>query len=218
MTDMTTTNELPKDAWDAVLAAGETREYRRGAWIFVEGDPPGPALAVIEGEVRVEATREGFALELGVFGVGSLFGELSAIDGRPRSASAIATETTRLAAVGIPEFNQLLTQHPTLAAAMLRVMATRLRATTTFAVEHAPKDVDRRLAATLVELAITRGVEEGTIVMLDVTQGELAGMLRVDPESMSGAIKRLRARGLVLPGRRSLHVVNIRALEAMARS
>ena len=47
--------------------------------------------------------------------------------------------------------------------------------------------------------------------MLDVTQGELAGMLRVDPESMSGAIKRLRARGLVLPGRRSLHVVNIRA-------
>ena len=54
--------------------------------------------------------------------------------------------------------------------------------------------------------------------MLDVTQGELAGMLRVDPESMSGAIKRLRARGLVLPGRRSLHVVNIRALEAMARS
>ena len=96
--------------------------------------------------------------------------------------------------MGIPEFNQLLTQHPTLAAAMLRVMATRLRATTTFAVEHAPKDVDRRLAATLVELAITRGVEEGTIVMLDVTQGELAGMLRVDPESMSGAIKRLRAR------------------------
>ena len=119
---MTTTNELPKDAWDAVLAAGEEREYRRGAWIFVEGDPPGPALAVIEGEVRVEATREGFAVELGLFGVGSLFGELSAIDGRPRSASAIATETTRLAAVGIPEFNQLLTQHPTLAAALLRVM------------------------------------------------------------------------------------------------
>jgi CRP-like cAMP-binding protein len=87
-----------------------------------------------------------------------------------------------------------------------------------FAVEHAPTDVDRRLAATLVELAKTHGVEEGTIVMLDVAQGDLAGMLRVDPESISGAIKRLRARGLVLPGRRSLHVVNIRALEAVARS
>jgi CRP/FNR family transcriptional regulator, cyclic AMP receptor protein len=153
-----------------------------------------------------------------VFGVGCLFGELSAIDGRPRSASAIATEPTRVVAIEIPQLNDLLAHHPTLAAAMLRVMASRLRATTTFAVEHAPTDVDRRLAATLVELATTRGVEEGTIVMLDVTQGELAGMLRVDAESMNGAIKRLRARGLVLPGRRSLHVVNIRALEAMARS
>jgi CRP-like cAMP-binding protein len=213
-----TTNELPADAWEAVLAAGEEHEYRRGAWIFVEGDSPGPAFAVAEGEVRVEATHEGFAVELGLFGTGCLFGELSAIDGRPRSASAIATEPTRLVAIGIAEFNELLAGHPTLAAALLRVVATRLRATTMFAVEHAPTDVDRRLAATLVELAKTHGVEEGTIVMLDVAQGDLAGMLRVDPESISGAIKRLRARGLVLPGRRSLHVVNIRALEAVARS
>ena len=50
-----TSDELPEDAWAALLGAGEERRYRRGAWIFVEGDPPGPALAVIEGEVRVEA-------------------------------------------------------------------------------------------------------------------------------------------------------------------
>ena len=218
VSEMTITNELPADAWAALLEAGEERQYRRGAWIFVEGDPPGPALAVIEGEVRVEAMRDQFPVELGVFGVGSLFGELSAIDGRPRSASAIATEPTTVVAIAAPDFNRLLTEHPSLAAALLRVMATRLRATTVFAVEHAPKDIDRRLAATLLELALTRGVQEGTIVMLDVTQGELAGMLRVDPESMSGAIKRLRARGLVLPGRRSLHVVNVRALEALARA
>ncbi len=72
-------------------------------------------------------------------------------------------------AVAVPEFNRLLTEHPTLAAAMLRVMARRLRATTVFAVEHAPMDIDRRLAATLLELTLTRGVQEGTIVMLDVT-------------------------------------------------
>jgi CRP-like cAMP-binding protein len=214
---MTTIDELPEHAWDALLDAGEERHYRRGAWIFVEGDPPGPALAVIQGEVRVEAMHDQFPVELGEFGAGSLFGELSAIDGLPRSASAIATEPTTLVAVAAPEFNRLLTEHPTLAATMLRVMARRLRATTVFAVEHAPKDIDRRLATVLLELALMRGVQEGTIVMLDVTQGELAETLRVDPETMSGAIKRLRARGLVLPGRRSLHIVNVRALEALAR-
>ncbi len=65
--EMTTSDELPEDAWAALLGAGEERRYRRGAWIFVEGDPPGPALAVIEGEVRVEAMRDQFPVELGVF-------------------------------------------------------------------------------------------------------------------------------------------------------
>ena len=88
MTDMTTTNELPKDAWDAVLAAGETREYRRGACDLRRGRSAGSGSRGDRGRgPRRGDACEGFALELGVFGVGSLFGELSAIDGRPRSAS-----------------------------------------------------------------------------------------------------------------------------------
>jgi DNA-binding MarR family transcriptional regulator len=70
----------------------------------------------------------------------------------------------------------------------------------------------------LCELARTRGTPEGTIVMLDVTQGELSTLLRVDPETTGGAIKRLRARGLVVPGRHSLHVINMPLLEALSRS
>jgi CRP-like cAMP-binding protein len=85
-------------------------------------------------------------------------------------------------------------------------------------VQHAPHDIDRRLAATLVELSQTRGIEEGSIVMLDVTQGELATMLRSDTETTTSAIQRLRSRGLVLPGRGVIHVVNLRALEALARA
>ena len=54
--------------------------------------------------------------------------------------------------------------------------------------------------------------------MVDVTQGELATLLRADPEATGGAIKRLRARGLVVPGRHSLHVINVPLLEALSRS
>ncbi len=209
---------LPEDAWTALVGAGERRQYRRGAWIFIEGDMAGPALAVLEGEVRVEAAHDEIAVEVGLFGPGAVFGELSAIDGRPRSASAIATQPTTVAAVSPAILDQLLSEHPSLAAALLRVMAARLRATTAFAVQHAPHDIDRRLAATLVELSQTRGIEEGSIVMLDVTQGELATMLRSDTETTTSAIQRLRSRGLVLPGRGVIHVVNVRALEALARA
>jgi CRP-like cAMP-binding protein len=215
---MNTGDELPGDVWNALITAGERRDYGAGAWIFVEDDPPGPVFAVIEGMVRVEAARERIPLEVGSFGPGSLFGELAAIDGHPRSASAIATEPTKVAAIDASTFNRLLTEHSSFTLAMLRLLAARLRATTTFAVEHMPQDLDRRLAATLCELARTRGTPEGTIVMVDVTQGELSTLLRADPETTGGAIKRLRARGLVVPGRHSLHVVNMPLLEALSRS
>ena len=215
---MNTGDELPGDVWNALITAGERRDYGAGAWIFVEDDPPGPVFAVIEGMVRVEAARERIPLEVGSFGPGSLFGELAAIDGHPRSASAIATEQTKVAAIDAPTLNRLLTEHSSFTLAMLRLLAARLRATTTFAVEHMPQDLDRRLAATLCELARTRGTPEGTIVMIDVTQGELSTLLRADPETTGGAIKRLRARGLVVPGRHSLHVVNMPLLEALSRS
>jgi CRP/FNR family transcriptional regulator, cyclic AMP receptor protein len=212
------TIELPDDVWNALVAAGERRDYGAGAWIFVEDDPPGPAYAVVEGMVRVEAARERMPLEVGSFGPHSLFGELAAIDGHPRSASAIATEPTTLIALDAPTLYRLLTDHPSFTLAVLRLLASRLRATTTFAVEHMPQDLDRRLAATLCELARTRGTPEGTLVLLDVTQGELSTLLRADPETTGGAIKRLRARGLVLPGRHSLHVINMPLLEALSRS
>ena len=215
---MNTSDELPGDVWNALITAGERLDYGAGAWIFVEDDPPGPVFAVIEGMVRVEAARERIPLEVGSFGPGSLFGELAAIDGHPRSASAIATEPTMVAAIDAPTLNRLLTEHSSFTLAMLRLLAARLRATTTFAVEHMPQDLDRRLAATLCELARTRGTPEGTIVMVDVTQGELSTLLRADPETTGGAIKRLRARGLVVPGRHSLHVVNMPLLEALSRS
>jgi CRP-like cAMP-binding protein len=173
---------------------------------------------VIEGLVRVEAAAERFPVELGFFSPRTLFGELAAIDGRPRSASAIATEPTRAVAIEAPAFNRLLTEHPAFTLAVLRILATRLRTTTHVAVGHMPQDLDRRLAATLCELARTRGIPEGTIVMLDVTQGELSTLVRADPEATSGAIKRLRSKGLVLPGRHSLHIVNVHLLEALSRS
>ena len=150
---MNTGDELPDDIWNALIAAGERHDYGAGAWIFVEDDPAGPAFAVIEGMVRVEAARERIPLEVGSFGPGSLFGELAAIDGHPRSASAIATEPTKVAAIDAPTLNRLLTEHSSFTLAMLRLLAARLRATTTFAVEHMPQDLDRRLAATLCELA-----------------------------------------------------------------
>src|SRR5678816_1219169 len=77
----------------ALVARGRDRRYRRGAFVFHEGDPGHEVIIVWEGHVKVALTSPGGReVVLEVCGPGELLGELSAIDGGTRSASASALE------------------------------------------------------------------------------------------------------------------------------
>ena len=81
------------DAGDAaaLAAAGLIRGHRPGAFIAREGDPGDALHTVLHGSVRIAVTApDGTKATLTVLGPGDSFGELSLLDGRPRSASAIA--------------------------------------------------------------------------------------------------------------------------------
>jgi CRP-like cAMP-binding protein len=203
---------LPAEVWEALVARGERRVYREGSALFLEGDPPGPVIAVIDGELRAEAARGRVLVDLGVFGAGTVVGEVAALDGLPRSASVIATRRTEVAAIGGVDFNELLVRYPVLALWVLRLFAERLRATTAARTDTAANGVEARVAAVLVDLARARGIPIGTLVMVDVLHEELADLVRADPEDTSRALAKLHALGWVLPGREGLHVVNLDAL------
>jgi CRP-like cAMP-binding protein len=68
--------------------------------------------------------------EVAVLGPGDFFGELSVLDGLPRVAQVVAIEPTRCLALATWEFEQVLLEFPTLAVAILRGLATRLRSVT----------------------------------------------------------------------------------------
>ncbi len=217
MTGPGMSGEVPGDVWDALLEAGERRVYRDGAALFLEGDPPGPVIAIVAGGVRVVAGGPAH-VELGDFGPRSILGEIAAIDGLPRSATAIAIARTEVVAVDAPRFNALLADHPALSLWVLRVLAARLRAATITTLQWAADPVEIALASTIVDLVQTRGVDTGAIAVIDVRHAELATRLGTDPETTSKAIARLQARGLVLPERDRLHVVNLDALSRLAHA
>jgi CRP/FNR family transcriptional regulator, cyclic AMP receptor protein len=81
---------------------------------------------VVEGAVRV--IRDGD--ELAVLGPGEFFGELSVLDGLPRIAKVVASEPTRCLALASWDFEQALLDSPTLALAILRGLAARVRSVT----------------------------------------------------------------------------------------
>ena len=78
---------------------------------------------VVEGAVRVVRDGETVA----TIGPGDFFGELSVLDGRPRTASVIADGPTTCLALPTWEFEAVLRDEPSVAIAILRELAGRLR-------------------------------------------------------------------------------------------
>lgn len=78
---------------------------------------------VASGSVRV--VRDGATLA--VLGPGDFFGELSVLDGKPRNAQVVSIEPTTCLALATWDFEAVVREQPSVALAILRELAGRLR-------------------------------------------------------------------------------------------
>ena len=171
----------------------------KGVFVYHKGSP-GDVLYIVEsGRVRsfcVSDTGQEISLEL--FGPGDAFGELSAVDGRPRYSGVVALEPTILLTLRRAELMRYLDSIPRLAQNLLQLLAARARAVSQYAEDLAFLDVNGRLAARLLDLAECCGARGiGAEVSLPFTQTELATWVAASRESVNKALATFRARGLV---------------------
>ncbi len=97
--------------------------FEKGDVIFREGDP-GNCLYVIQ-DGAVDITLGNRVLKL--MQPGDIFGEMSLIDGMPRSANAVARAETNLIPITEEQFLFLVGKLPYFALNVMRVLAVRLR-------------------------------------------------------------------------------------------
>ncbi len=85
-------------------------------------------LLVLEGEATIEnqVVSRTQPLVMNVIGPGSLIGEISLIDGLPRSANVVATTDMLLATLSRASLQRLLVEHPDIASKVLLAIAQRL--------------------------------------------------------------------------------------------
>ena len=113
---------------EALEDVGEPGSYAAGEVIFEEGGTADCVLLVRAGRVRVTAVAgDGEELLLAARGTGELLGELSGIDGQPRSASVTALEDVHGLVVPLRSFRSFLMDHPRVALALLEMLSRRLR-------------------------------------------------------------------------------------------
>ena len=93
-------------------------------WVIARQGEIGTGFYVIvAGSAR--AVRDGATIAH--LGPGDFFGELSVLDGRPRVAQVVSDEPTTCLALASWDFEAVVSQHPTVAIAILRGLAGRLR-------------------------------------------------------------------------------------------
>ncbi len=101
-----------------------------GRVLFEMGEPGDSAYIVHQGQIRIYLTdASGATITLATLGPGEIFGEISLLDGGPRTASASAVGDTELLMLDRQDLLEFLIRRPMASLALLTVMGRRLRDT-----------------------------------------------------------------------------------------
>ena len=204
------------ELWESFCQLGHPREYAKGDVVFLEGDPPGDVYGVMRGHLKlVLSTRDGREVAVSYKQPGELFGELAAIDGLPRSASALALDDMTLIAVPPGAFMDFVERTPALAIPLLRILAHRLRAANNHQTSNRPRSAVERVAAGLVDLADRHGVAIEGRATVTLRQDDLAAWAGVNREAVSRALGQLRKQQLVATTRGRIDLLDLGRLRAV---
>ncbi|MCQ2091090.1 MAG: Crp/Fnr family transcriptional regulator [Fibrobacter sp.] len=187
------------------------QDFNRDETVVLEGDDSMQALYLIaSGSVQVYMTGvDGRETILSFLERGDFFGEMSLIDGEPRSASVRTVTDAQMMIIHRESFLQLIRQTPEIAMALLSEMSKRLRKANKQIGSLSTMSVSGRVAGTLLNLMEERGVrihtDNGKMVVVihnRPTQQQLADMSGTTRETVSRICSMLvKANAIAMTGK-----------------
>jgi CRP/FNR family cyclic AMP-dependent transcriptional regulator len=202
---------------DGVAALAVKRTYYKGSVIFSQGDRGDALFGVASGRVRISASASGGReVFLNIMEPGDTFGEIAVMDGRPRTANAVALDTASLLVIQRTDFLPFLEREPRLALHLLKLMCERLRWTSELVEESAFMAGPARLAKRLLILATLHGraARVGQLE-LRISQAELARFLGISRQIVNQHLSDWRRLGWVEVGRTQIIIRDTDALRAL---
>lgn len=195
-------SSLPPETLAALANRMRRRRLPDGSPIVFRGDPSGALYIILSGRVKVHtATLGGDEVILDVKGAGDFFGEMSLLDGLPRSADVSTLEPTELALLDGAALRETIEAQPSVAWAMLRFLSRRLREQNEEVEMLMTRDVAGRVATRLLKLAETQGEPlpdgKGVRIAVSLTQSDIAALVGATRERVSRALTAFRSQGAI---------------------
>ena len=123
-------SSMPANMLEKIAELAQVEQHKKGAVIFREGETGDRIYVVVNGRVKIRRKPSGKKeTVLYTAGPREVFGDMSLIDGLPRSADAIAEENTVLFYVERPVFLNFLRVNADAALKLLETMSLRVRET-----------------------------------------------------------------------------------------
>ncbi len=195
------------------------RRFRRNEVIFHQGDPGDSLHVVASGAVKIVLpSAEGEEAIIATLRPGDFFGELSLVDGAPRSATATALEPSETLVLPRTAFYEVLDTDVGLRDALLIGLARELRRLTGHVEELHFLDLAGRLAMRLTRLAREAVPDAQDEVELDwpFTQSDLAAMIGGTRQSVNKLLSDLVEDGLIRIERDTLIITDVSELASRA--
>jgi CRP/FNR family transcriptional regulator, cyclic AMP receptor protein len=203
-----------------LAAQGVTRRFRRGTYLFHQGDEAPDVYFLVRGRVEVSSLSTSGHRQLHTtLDTPQFFGELGVLGEQPRSAAALALEETEAWRANGDVLLEFLTEEPTAARALLRALARQVLSQEAFVEDLLYLDLKGRVAKRLLQL-VTPSLDElppdGAVVPSIVTHADLASLCGGSRENVTRILSDFQRRGIVERDGKRFVLVKISGLAKLA--
>jgi CRP/FNR family cyclic AMP-dependent transcriptional regulator len=185
--------------------------FQPGQIILSHEEETTDVLFLIEGQARVNIySATGRRVSFREIKAGAVFGELSAIDAQPRSATVEAVDACSAVKMQREVFFRALETEPEFMKALMIHLAQQVRALTSRVFEFSTLAVRNRVQAELLRMATRSGRISPT-----PTHEDIASRISTHREAVTRELSRLEAIGLLAKDGRALQIKDMEALRRL---
>jgi len=213
-------SDLARPAVEGLAGSGRLRSYRRGTYLFHQGDPADEVFFLVAGRIEIGTlSSTGHRQLITALDHPEFFGEFGVLGHMPRTATAIALEESDVWVTGSADFLGFLEREPRATLALLKALARQIAAMEAHVEDLLFLDLKGRVAKRLLGMVVPsleEIPEDGAIVPSEITHADLAALSGGSRENVTRILSELARRGLVERSGRRYVLKDVAGLRRLA--
>lgn len=211
-------NSISDDDLRTIEKSVRFSSFQTGDQIIDRNSDNQEVFFVLKGSVRVvNFSTSGREIAFGSFEEGDFFGEISAIDGKPRSANVFAVSECELASLSPPIFHKLLIKYPIISSLVLERFAKIIRVADERIMDLSTLKVVQRVYIELLKMTDHDvAVPELWVIRPMLSHSEIASRVGTTRETVARVLGQLSEAKIVEKKPKALYIRNKEKLEQLA--